>query len=133
MVKAGVEGSSCDSGQGASAADASSCHTGREGQSDLEPRIARVVRKLASKKWVVLYESLKTMFTLQAEGIARGVVSETFAAIAVLKVSGKGERASEASEAANLEGLRRCVAAWEAYKDWCEEVRLRLEFLKYRG
>lgn len=80
------------------------------GQSELEPRVARVVRKLASKKWVVLYESLKTMFTLQAEMVARGVVCEAFA---VLKEN----------ESADLEGLRRFVAAWKAYKDWCEEVR----------
>lgn len=100
--------SSRDSGHGASTSESPG-----EGQSELEPRIARVVQKLASKKWVVLYESLKIMFTLQAERIARGVVCETSSDAVLLKDDGS----------VDLEGLRRFLAAWEAYKDWCEEVR----------
>ena len=122
--RAGTEGSSRVPSQGLGAA---SCSAGNEGQSELEPRIARVARKLASKKWVVLYDSLKTMFMLQAEGIARGVVFEVLAAgisVAVLRAAGKETEARRTGEVAELDGLRRCVRAWEAYKDWGEEVRL---------
>lgn len=104
------------------------------GDGELDPTIARLVRKLASKKWVLLYDSLKATFTLQAEGIAREVVFEAMAAAADAAAQdalGEGKaggvvRAHErrGAAAAELEGLRGCVAAWEAYKDWCEEVRV---------
>ncbi|CAM9271119.1 unnamed protein product [Laminaria digitata] len=92
-----------------------------------DPRVARLVRKLASKKWVLLYDSLKATFTLQAEGIAREVVLEATAAAADAISSGTacgaaGAVGKRASGAAGLERPRRCLAAWEAYKDWCEEV-----------
>lgn len=108
------------------------------GDGELDPTIARLVRKLAAKKWVLLYDSLKAMFTLQAEGIAREVVFEAMAAAADAAArdasgegAGKSGRAGAARErrgpaASELEGLRGCVAAWEAYKDWCEEVRVRV-------
>lgn len=93
-----------------------------------DPRIARLVRKLSSKKWVVLYDSLKATFTLQAEGIAREVVFAATAAAAgtaAREDQGKGDvdACGGRGASADLEGLRGCVAAWEAYKDWCEEVR----------
>ncbi len=106
---------------------------------ELDPTIARLVRKLATKKWVVLYDSLKATFTLQAEGIAREVVFEAMAAAADAAArdalgEGEGEGEGKGGErgvherrraaAAELEGLRGCVAAWEAFKDWCEEVRV---------
>lgn len=103
------------------------------GDGELDPTIARLVRKLASKKWVLLYDSLKATFTLQAEGIAREVVFEAMAAAADAaardalgdrKADGVGARERRGAAAAELEGLRSCVAAWEAYKDWCEEVRV---------
>lgn len=117
--------------------------TGDASLGELDPTIARLVRKLASKKWVLLYDSLKATFTLQAEGIAREVVFEAMAAAAnaaardAMKGGEKGPRGGvgegrggEArgkrgggADAAELEGLRGCIAAWEAYKDWCEEVR----------
>lgn len=108
---------------------------GRGGEStgDLDATIARVVRKLTSKKWVLLYDSIKATFALQAQGLARaviytadaakteGAVSRSTAADAyhdrarrgtgLVKVTGDG-----------LEGIRACIAAWEAFKDWCEEV-----------
>ena len=105
-----------------------------------DPRVARLVRKLASKKWVLLYDSLKATFTLQAEGIAREVVLEATAAAAADAASagcaarankvfgegsvegGGGGQQRRALDAAGLERLRRCLVAWEAYKDWCEEV-----------
>ena len=111
---------------------------GDAGLGEQDPRVARLVRKLASKKWVLLYDSLKATFTLQAEGIAREVVVEIAAAAAAAdtsaaraaKANAAGEGSVEGEEAqrpaigaARLEGLRRCLAAWEAYKDWCEEVR----------
>lgn len=101
------------------------------GDGELDPTIARLVRKLASKKWVLLYDSLKATFTLQAEGIAREVVFQAMAAAADAaardaleegKVGGVGAHERRGAAAAELEGLRGCVAAWEAYKDWCEEV-----------
>ena len=102
------------------------------GDGELDPTIARLVGKLARKKWVILYDSLKATFTLQAEGIAREVVFEAMAAAAdaaardALGGRGGGGGAPDrrrGAAAAELEGLRSCVAAWEAYKDWCEEVR----------
>lgn len=95
---------------------------------ELEPRIARIVRKLASKRWVLLYDSLKAMFALQAEGIAREVVFEAMAAAAaagaaVMNEAEKGPQQQRRVSRVELEGLRRCIAAWEVYKDWCEEVR----------
>lgn len=102
------------------------------GDGELDPTIARLVRKLASKKWVLLYDSLKATFTLQAEGVAREVVFEAMAAAASAaardalgdgKAGGGGaHHERRGAAAAELEGLRGCVAAWEAYKDWCEEV-----------
>lgn len=106
---------------------------------ELDPTIARLVRKLSSKKWVLLYDSLKATFTLQAEGIAREVVFEAMASAAgtastkaafwkgdgKVKVKGKGPKEGRRMVGvggAELDGLSGCIAAWEAYKDWCEEV-----------
>ncbi|CAM9912843.1 unnamed protein product, partial [Hapterophycus canaliculatus] len=66
----------------ASTAVAGGRATGDASLGELDPTIARLVRKLASKKWVLLYDSLKATFTLQAEGIARKVVFEAMAAAA---------------------------------------------------
>lgn len=112
---------------------------GDAGLGEQDPRVARLVRKLASKKWVLLYDSLKATFTLQAEGIAREVVLEATTAAAADAASaacaardnafgegsvegGGGGQQRRALGAAGLERLRRCLVAWEAYKDWCEEV-----------
>ncbi|CAM9480685.1 unnamed protein product [Scytosiphon promiscuus] len=111
--------------------------TGDASLGELDPTIARLVRKLASKKWVLLYDSLKATFTLQAEGIAREVVFEAMAAAAnaaARDAMGGGTEAApgkrgENAAAAELEGLRGCIAAWEAYKDWCEEVDMYCELL----
>lgn len=96
------------------------------GSGDLDPTIARLIRKLTSKKWVLLYDSLKTTFTLQAQGIAREVVfaAQTFAAnaAAVDAASTANEARKAERVAAELEGLRGCITAWEAYREWCEEV-----------
>lgn len=97
------------------------------GLGDLDPTIARLMRKLTSKKWVLLYDSLKATFTLQAQCIAREIV---FAAQAVAanaaamdaSGTGNGPRRADCDDA-ELEGLRDCIAAWEAYKEWCEEVK----------
>ncbi|CAB1119583.1 unnamed protein product [Ectocarpus sp. CCAP 1310/34] len=99
-----------------------------------DPRIARLVRKLSTKKWVVLYDSLKATFTLQAEGIAREVVFAAAAAAAgaaAREDQGKGvvDACGRPGASAGLEGLKGCVAAWEAYKDWCEEVDMYCELL----
>lgn len=103
--------------------------SGRPGDARLDEdnsKIERVVRKLASKKWVVFYDSLKAMFLLQAEGIAREVVAAISEAAAVGALGkGEGEPERRAGGVAVLEGLRASVAAWEAYKDWCEEVGMR--------
>lgn len=96
---------------------------------DLDPTISRLVRKLASRKWVLLYDSLKATFTLQAQGMAREVMFQAMDVVAdaaVLDATGSGERLPQGSTArsaaAEVEVLRRCLAAWEAYKDWGEEV-----------
>lgn len=104
------------------------------GDGELDPTIAWLVGKLARKKWVLLYDSLKATFTLQAEGIAREVVFEAMAAAADAAArdavgaskadrgGGDAQERRRGAATAELEGLRSCVAAWEAYKDWCEEV-----------
>lgn len=111
---------------------ASSARAGDASLGELDPVIARLVRKLASRKWVLLYDSLKATFSLQAEGIAREAVFETAAAAAAdaaaVGASGKGKGEALREERgggglAHLEGLKGCLAAWGAYKDWCEEVR----------
>lgn len=102
---------------------------------ELDPTVARLVRKLAGNKWVVLYDSLKATFTLQAQGIAREV---GFAAMAVVDNAatldcsggrGLAERERTESLAVAIAGLRGCISAWQAYKDWCEEVSRRF----YKG
>lgn len=125
-----ISGDSCGAGSGTGGEKGK----GRPvGDGELDPTIARLVRKLATKKWVLLYDSLKATFTLQAEGIAREVVFEAMAAAADTaardalgegKGAERGVRERRRAAAAELEGLRGCVAAWEAFKDWCEEVRV---------
>lgn len=99
---------------------------GDVGLGDLDPTISRLVRKLTSKKWVLLYDSLKTTFTLQAQCIARETafaVQPVAANEAAMNASGTGNGLRRANcDDAELEGLRGCIAAWEAYKEWCEEV-----------
>lgn len=106
-----------------------------DGSGDLDPTIARLVRKLTSRRWVVLYDSLKTTFALEAHGLAREVVFAAEAALAGEAASsrevraelngtmgkGIGERSGLPDK---LEGIRACLRAWEAFKDWCEEVRI---------
>lgn len=95
------------------------------GLGDLDPTISRLVRKLANKGWVRFYDSLKATFTLQAEGIARQVVfdADAIADNAAAAALGVDEAPREAAVIGiGLERLRLCIAAWEAYKDWCEEV-----------
>lgn len=100
------------------------------GLGELDPTIARLVRKLAGKKWVVLYDSLKATFALQAQGLAREVVFAAMAVVdneAALDSSGRrGLAETERTEnfAVAIAGVQGCIAAWQAYKDWCEEVSI---------
>lgn len=109
-----------------SSSSLSAQRNGDGGLGDLDPTIARLIRKLTSKKWVLLYDSLKATFTLQAQGVAREVVfaAQTFAAnAAAMDAASTGNGARKAERvAAQLEGLRGCITAWEAYREWCEEV-----------
>lgn len=99
------------------------------GLGELDPTIARLVRKLAGKKWVVLYDSLKATFALQAQGLAREVGFAAMAVVdneAALDSSGRrglAERERTENFAVAIAGVQGCIAAWQAYKDWCEEVR----------
>lgn len=99
------------------------------GLGELDPTIARLVRKLAGKKWVVLYDSLKATFALQAQGLAREVgfaamaVVDNEAALDSLGRRGLADEEKTENFAVAIAGAQGCIAAWQAYKDWCEEVK----------
>ncbi|CAM9403233.1 unnamed protein product, partial [Discosporangium mesarthrocarpum] len=119
-----------------------------------DPTVARVFRKLAHKRWVALYDSLKALFSLQAEEVAREVVRAVASEEQALANAGPspgpspspapaflclgggkrcGGGAGKVAGTKTLLGfLQGCVSAWVVYRDWCEEVDMYGELLNER-